>query len=173
MVMESRRLYPTKDDVRLGAPVEDLGRARVARPGTDATVVSWGPMLAASLAAADELAAEGVDVEVIDLRWAAPLDVDTIVTSAAKTKVLAVAHEANVAGGLGGEIIALVAERLGPQVHRYGRIGLPNLRMPAAPNLSAAVMPDTPKIVTLLRRLVVDQPASPLIHHEGVTPHAL
>jgi acetoin:2,6-dichlorophenolindophenol oxidoreductase subunit beta len=173
LVMESRRLYPSKDEVRLTVPVEDIGQARVRRPGTDATVVSWGPMLAASLAAADELAGEGVEVEVIDLRWAAPLDLDTILASAARTKVLAVAHEANVAGGLGGEIIALVAERLGPLVHSYGRVGLPNLRMPAAPTLSAAVMPDAPKIAALLRRLVTGQPATSPIHDEGVIQHAL
>jgi pyruvate/2-oxoglutarate/acetoin dehydrogenase E1 component len=171
MVMESRRLYPSKGDVRLGAAVEPLGGARVRRAGRDATVVSWGPMLTASLAAADELTGEGIDVEVVDLRWAAPLDIDTILESAARTQVLAVAHEANISGGLGGEIVASAAERLGPAVRRYGRVGLPDLRMPAAPTLSAAVIPDVTKVASLIRRLVTDQNAPSI--HEGAHLNAM
>jgi pyruvate/2-oxoglutarate/acetoin dehydrogenase E1 component len=151
LVMESRRLYPVKGVVELGSAVQPLGGALVRRPGTDVTIVGWGTTVQASLDASEELAASGIDVEVVDLRWAAPLDVETIVASVAKTHNLVVAHEANVTGGLGGEIVASVLEHLGSQLNRARRVGTPDLRVPASPHLSSAVLPTSARIADVVR----------------------
>lgn len=90
-----------------------LGKAKVVREGTDITLVSWSRMVQDySLAAADLLAAEGVSVEVIDLRTIAPLDRETVLASLAKTNRLVIAHEAVRDFGVGAELGALVGERV-------------------------------------------------------------
>jgi len=87
-----------------------IGHARVARPGTDATLAAIGSMVPASLRAADTLATEGIDVEVIDIRSIQPLDAGCVVASVRRTGRLVTAHEAWVTAGLGAEIAAAVAE---------------------------------------------------------------
>lgn len=154
LVMESRRLYPVKGPVRLDAPVQAVGGAAVTRPGRDLTIATWGTMAAASLEAATELAAEGVEAEVVDLRWAAPLDHDAIASSAARTGRLLVAHEANRTGGLGAEVVATAVERLGPQLRAVSRVAAGDLPMPAATALSAAVLPTPTSIADAARALV-------------------
>lgn len=88
-----------------------FGRGRVRRAGTDATVVSWGPPVHAALEAAEALAAEGVSAEVIDLRTLYPWDRELVLASVEKTGRLVVAHEAQLTGGFGAEVVAAVAER--------------------------------------------------------------
>lgn len=152
LVLESRQLYPSKEIVELAAEVADIGGARVVRTGEDITLVSWGSLLPETLRAADDLAAIGVRAEVIDLRWASPIDHDTIATSAAKTTMLCVAHEANRTAGLGAEIVATAAERI-PGL-RVTRVGAPDIRIPAAPTLSAALLPNRTTISAAVRLLV-------------------
>lgn len=152
IVHEARMLYPGKGPVRLDAPVEDLGGARVVRPGSDVTIVAWSRMVGDSVAAAEELAAEGIEAEVIDLRWLAPLDFGTVRESLARTGRLVVAHEANLTGGFGAEIAARAAEQCfdllrGP----VARVGLPDLPMPAAPALQEVVVPGTRQVVEAVR----------------------
>lgn len=154
LVMESRKLYATKGTVEIGAPVGRIGGAATVRSGSDATLVAWGTTLQPALDTASLLAADGIEVEVIDLRWAAPLDIATIAESAARTRRLVVAHEANLAGGLGAEIVAAVAELLGPNGASVARIGLPNLPVPASVTLSAAIVPAADAIGSRLRALV-------------------
>ena len=81
-----------------------IGRARIVRPGRDVTVVALSRLVSESVAAAEELAADGIEVEVIDPRTLVPLDLDAIVDSVARTHRLVVAHEAVVHGGFGAEI---------------------------------------------------------------------
>jgi len=88
----------------------ELGEATVRREGTDVSVFTWGAMVRPTLAAAEELEAEGVDVEVVDLRTLAPMDTDAIVASFEKTGRAAVVHEAPRTGGLAGEIVATIQE---------------------------------------------------------------
>ena len=118
---------------RAEAPIGDyivqLGPARLARPGTDVTVVAVGSMAPVALQAADALASEGVEVEVIDLRSLAPWDAEMVVASVQKTGRLVTAHEAWVAGGIGAEIVAVVAERAA----RALRGRSPIVRVGAAP----------------------------------------
>ncbi len=102
-----------------------LGSARVARRGRDVTVVALSRLVAEALAAAEELAAEGIEVEVIDPRTLVPLDLDTIVASVRRTHRLVVAHEAVAHGGFGAEIAAQVQaaafDQLDAPIERVGR----------------------------------------------------
>lgn len=110
IVMEPIRLYrlgrQEVPDERYQVPI---GQARLAREGTDLTVVTWGNMLAVALAAASALESE-VSVEVLDLRTLYPLDRDAIGASVNKTGRAVVLHEAPLTGGLGGEVVATIQE---------------------------------------------------------------
>jgi pyruvate/2-oxoglutarate/acetoin dehydrogenase E1 component len=152
LMMESRRLYPTKGVVDVDRPVPDIGGARLVRPGANFTLVTWSTMVAPAVSAAEDLAAEGIDGEVLDARWLAPFDVESILASVARTKRLAVVHEANRTGGFGGEIVATVAENLGRELECVPlRIAAPDIRVPAAPHLSSAVLPDAAAISDRIR----------------------
>jgi pyruvate dehydrogenase E1 component beta subunit len=102
---EHKALYGRKGEVRRGA-VADLGRAEVLRPGADVTIVATLMMVERSLEAAATLAGEGIDAEVIDLRWIRPLDLATVGASVGKTGRLVIAEEQVHAGGWGATIIS-------------------------------------------------------------------
>lgn len=153
--IENRLLYGMKGP----KPPEDLrvplGKARVVREGTRVTLVSYSRMLHDCLAAAEDLADEGIDVEVIDLRTIAPLDRDTILTSVRKTSRLVVAHEAVRDFGVGAEIVATVADEafwcLDAPLQRIGVAATP---APYAPNLEKIWLPDRERITEVVRRTV-------------------
>ena len=98
-------------------PVEhyeiSIGKARIDREGTDATVVAYGNAVGIAARAAETLEQDGISVELIDLRTLKPWDENTVIESIKKTGRLVVVHEAPVSGGLGGEIIATVMEKAG------------------------------------------------------------
>ena len=133
-----------------------IGKADVKRIGSNITLVSYGLTLHYCLEAAEVMAAEGVDIEVVDLRTLTPLDTETILDSVKKTGKLAIVHEDNITGGVGAEISALVAERAfeyldGP----IARICGPDVpTMPFAQTLEDAYMPTGDKIADGLRKLV-------------------
>ena len=102
-----------------------LGQARVARDGTDLTLVTWSGMVHTALAAAEQAAQQGVSVEVIDLRTIWPWDRELVLASAARTGRLLVAHEAVQAAGFGAEVVATVAEEIGVPVRRVGAPRIP------------------------------------------------
>jgi pyruvate dehydrogenase E1 component beta subunit len=110
-------LEPTRIYRAVKGLVEDNGEALpldvafVLREGRDVTLISWGAMVKETLTAADELAAEGIDAEVIDLATLKPYDEETILASVAKTGRCVIVHEAARTGGFGAEIAALIAER--------------------------------------------------------------
>ena len=111
LFFEPKRRYWDKGEVDTTAPLgppEELFSARVLRPGQDATLLAWGPMVRVCLDAAEADADRSL--EVIDARSLAPLDLDTITTSVGRTGRLVVVHEAPVVGGLGAEIAARVSE---------------------------------------------------------------
>jgi pyruvate dehydrogenase E1 component beta subunit len=108
---EPKRRYWAKGDVDLAAVPAALHKAHVVRPGRDATLVAYGPMVATALDAARAAAEDGSELEVIDLRSLSPLDTDTVVQSVQKTGRLIVVHEASVTLGMGAEIAARVQER--------------------------------------------------------------
>jgi pyruvate dehydrogenase E1 component beta subunit len=156
IVIEHRAFYHAlSGEVALGAPVEPVGGARVVRPGRDVTLVAWGPMLHAALEAADSLATEGVEAEVLDPRWLAPFDTDAVVASVARTGRLVVAHQANITGGFGAEVAARVAREAFWHLDApIERVGVPDTRIPAAPHLQAALVPGARDIADAVRRTV-------------------
>jgi pyruvate/2-oxoglutarate/acetoin dehydrogenase E1 component len=107
-------LYFVKQD---GVPVDHytipIGKARIARAGTDLTVVAYGNAVNIATQAAEQLETDGISTEVIDLRTLKPWDRETVLESVAKTGHLVVAHEAAVMGGFGAEVVATVTERGG------------------------------------------------------------
>ncbi len=154
IVIESRALYQQKRHVPLGGPAEELGGARVVREGNDLTIVTWSRMVGEALTAAERLAERGVSAEVIDLRWLSPLDIEAVLASVGKTSRLVVAHEANLTGGFGAEIAARVGSQgfdlLDAPIER---VGAPDIRVPAAPSLQQALMPNSESIVAAANRL--------------------
>ncbi|MCO6451767.1 MAG: alpha-ketoacid dehydrogenase subunit beta [Caldilineales bacterium] len=152
--IEHKLLYNTKGHV----PVEDyivpFGQAAIKRPGDDVTLVSLSRTVLHSLEAAEAAAAEGIDVEVIDLRTTVPLDIETIVRSVRKTNRLVVAHESHRRLGIGAEIVALVQEQafdyLDAPIERVGAMDIP---IPYSKPLEDAALPDAADILTALRRV--------------------
>ena len=108
--IEHKGLYGLKGEVPDGEHLIPIGVADVKREGTDVTIVAWTSMVHRALAAAETLAAEGIQVEVVDPRGVRPLDTDTILASVQKTGRLIVSHEAPAPGGAASEVAAYVAE---------------------------------------------------------------
>ncbi len=132
-----------------------IGRARVAREGANFTIVAIGRMLGEALKAADELAADGLDVEVIDPRSLQPLDTETIVTSVRKTHRALVVHEAVRFGGIGAEIAAQVQEEAFDYLDApVGRVGAPFAPVPFSPVLEAEYIPNAARIAAEARRVI-------------------
>ena len=144
--VENRRLYAMREDAAAEEETErlPLGKARVARPGEDVTVVTWGQMLRESLKAAEETDAS---LEVIDLRSLVPLDMETVIASARKTGRLLIVHEAVQDFGGGAEIAARVADQLFDELRTpVRRLGAPSVPMPFSPELESSLMPTSKRI---------------------------
>jgi 2-oxoisovalerate dehydrogenase E1 component len=131
-----------------------LGKAKVVREGTDITLVSWSRMVHDCLAAAELLAAEGIGVEVIDLRTIAPLDRETVLASLAKTNRLVIAHEAVRDFGVGAELAAMaVDEGFWHLDAPVTRVAPPAMPAPYAPSLERVWLPSRDTIADTLRRI--------------------
>jgi pyruvate/2-oxoglutarate/acetoin dehydrogenase E1 component len=155
IVIENRSLYHgARTAVTIDGPVEPVGGARVRRSGSDVTLVTWGAMSATALEAAEDLAADGINVEVIDMRWLRPLDMPAVLDSLRKTGRLVVLHEAHTVGGVGAEIVAAVAESDVRLDARPVRIGMAPSRIPAAPSLLAALLPGKADVTAAVRTLL-------------------
>jgi acetoin:2,6-dichlorophenolindophenol oxidoreductase subunit beta len=129
-----------------------IGRAKVVRPGRDVTVVALSRLVHDSLAAAEELAAEGIEVEVVDPRTLVPFDLDTIVASAARTHRVVVAHEAVVHGGFGAEIAAQVQAAAFDDLDApVERVGAPFEPIPFSPPLEDAYLPGRAEVAAAVR----------------------
>ena len=132
-----------------------IGKANIVREGADLTLVAYSRMVAEALAAADALAAEGVEAEVVDLRSLQPLDTATVVDSVRKTHRAIVVHEAVRFAGLGGEIAAQIQEFAFDDLDApVGRVGAPFSPVPFSSVLEQAYLPDTGKIVAEARALL-------------------
>jgi 2-oxoisovalerate dehydrogenase E1 component len=149
VVIEARGLYQMKGPVEIAATAEAAGTARLRREGTDLAIVTWGTMVGPSLEAAEHLATLGCEAAVLDLRWLSPLDetalLDTVRAAAGNVLVV---HEAVRTGGFGAEIIARLSEALdGEMKLSIRRVTSPDTRMPAAPSLQSAVIPNARIII--------------------------
>ena len=156
LVFEHKLLYKVKGHVPVEHYTVPIGKAAVVREGRDVTVVASAIMVPRALEAAELLAAEGIDVEVIDLRSIRPIDTPTIITSVKKTSRLACVYEGVKTLGIGAEISARIAES-----EAFDYLDAPILRMGAAespvpysPILEKAAVPQAPSIVEALRKLV-------------------
>jgi pyruvate dehydrogenase E1 component beta subunit len=145
--LEHKELWNLQGEVDPALPIP-LGRARIARAGRDATLVTWSRTLHESLAAAEQLAGAGIALEVIDLRTLWPWDRATVLDSCARTGRLFVAHEAVQVAGFGAEIAAAVAEEIGCPVKR---LGAPRIPVGYAPTLEAEARVDAARIAAAVR----------------------
>jgi acetoin:2,6-dichlorophenolindophenol oxidoreductase subunit beta len=155
IVIENKALYATKGDLPEPLAPVAIGKARTARAGKDVTIVTYGAMVAVSLAAADMLAKEGVDAEVLDLRSLQPWDEAAVLESLARTHRLVVCHEAVEAFGIGAEVVARLADKGfddldGPLV----RVGAPFMPPPFAKSLEDWYRPDAGRIVAAVKRAI-------------------
>jgi pyruvate/2-oxoglutarate/acetoin dehydrogenase E1 component len=150
--IEHKALYGLKGQVDTNQSIE-IGKARVARAGTDATVITYGATVQMSLAAADALEKEGVSVEVIDLRSVQPWDKETVYASIARTHRAVVVHEAVQAFGVGAEIAARIGEDVFDELDApVLRVGAPFMPVPFATSLEKAYQVDAPRIADAIRR---------------------
>jgi acetoin:2,6-dichlorophenolindophenol oxidoreductase subunit beta len=138
--MEHKGLWPMEGEVPPGEHLTEIGKARIARKGRDITLVSWSATVHACLAAADGLAKQNIDAEVIDLRTLWPWDKGCVLDSVTKTGRLLVAHEAVRVGGFGAEVAATVAETLHARLKApVKRLGAPRAPISYAPPLEDSV----------------------------------
>ena len=152
--IEHKQLYPRKGEVVDGAAPTPIGVAEVKRTGDDVTVVSWSNMVHTALDAATRLGEEGIEVEVVDLRTLAPLDMATVLASGERTRRVLVAHEAVRTGGLGAEVAAQVSEALfGRLLAPVRRVATPDVILPANSALERALIPDADALVAAIRHL--------------------
>ncbi len=140
------------DEVPQGDYTVPIGKARVARPGTDVTVVTLSLSVHHALDVADALAPEGIDVEVLDLRSLVPLDREAILTSVGKTGRLVVVDEDYLSYGVSAEVVATVADQdPGMLVVPPRRIAVPDVPIPYAHDLEYAVLPRHDRIEAAVR----------------------
>lgn len=149
---EHKSSYKTLGLVPEGEYTLPLGKADIKRKGRDVTIVALGGMVGQALAAADDLAKEGIDCEVVDPRTLLPLDHETIVGSVRKTQRAVIIHEAPKTGGVGGEIAAVIAEKAFPELKApVIRVGAPFMPLPRRP-YEAMYVPDKEKIINAVKR---------------------
>lgn len=154
LFVDHKRLYPTAGDMPADETLVPLGVARVCREGRDVTLVAHAYMVRMALAAADVLAGEGVDCEVIDLRSLAPLDVDTVATSVARTGALVTVEEGQATCGVGAEVAARVREALPGMALRGARVAALPAPVSSNPVFEASCVPDAPRVAAAVRALL-------------------
>ncbi len=153
--MEHKLLYRTKGHVPQELYSIPFGQAEVRRPGRDLTIIAYSHMAIRALEAADKLAAEGIEAEIVDPRTLKPLDEDTLMSSVCKTGRVLIVHEAPITGGFGGELAALFAggeafDYLDAPIRRLAGRDIP---IPYNPILERASVPQVEDIVAAARAL--------------------
>jgi pyruvate dehydrogenase E1 component beta subunit len=153
------RAEPGATDATSEIPEEDyivpLDKAVVRRQGSQVTILGWLLMAHYALAAADKLAAEGIDAEVIDVRSLSPLDLETIGASVRKTGRVLIVEEGPKSGGVGAELAASIMERFYDDLKApVVRVASPDTPAPFSPVLENAYRPDVPRVIEAARRLV-------------------
>jgi len=151
VLVENKTLYFRREQVVEREPIE-LGRAKVVRPGRDVTVIALSRLVPEALAAAEDLAAEGIEAEVVDPRTLVPLDLGTIVESVSRTHRLVVAHEAVRVGGFGAELAAQLQEAAFDELDApIARVGAPFAPIPFSPPLEDEYLPGREEVASAVR----------------------
>lgn len=153
--LEPKRIYrAVKGDVPDGDYTVPIGSAKIAREGEHVTLIAWGAMMKITLEAADALADEGIDAEVVDARTISPLDVDTIVESVKKTGRVVVVHEAPKTCGVGAEVITRINEKA------FLSLAAPPMRVTGfdtvmpLPKGEHMYLPDADRVIRTVRRVM-------------------
>ncbi len=155
LFFEHKFLYRRiKEELPQGDYVVPLGKAAVRREGKDITIITYAAMVHTALEAAEKLAEEGIELEVVDLRTLLPLDRETILASVRKTNKVIVVHEDTRTGGIAGEIAAVICENAfedldGPIL----RITAPDTPVPFSPPLEKAFLPGVEDVMEMARQL--------------------
>ncbi|MBN1672446.1 MAG: alpha-ketoacid dehydrogenase subunit beta [Kiritimatiellae bacterium] len=154
---EHKRAYSLEGEIPEEEYTVPFGEAAIRREGRDVTIVAYSMMAVKAQAVAEQLAEEGIDCEVIDLRSLLPLDYDTVIGSLRKTNRIVVVQEANLRGGMAGDIVAEIIDRGfdlldAPPV----RVGGLNVPMPYNMGLEAEVIPNEEKIISAVRRVLAN-----------------
>ena len=154
MFIEYKRIYSEKGEV----PEEDytipFGQADIKREGRDVTIIASGPMVGKSLKAAETLAQEGIEAEIVDPRTLVPLDKDTIFASVEKTNRAIVTDEEVRRGGSGAELAALIAEECFDSLDApVKRVAAADVPMPFSPELEKLVVPKADDLIASVREL--------------------
>ncbi len=155
LFFEHKRLYKMAGEVPEDDLLIPLGKADVKREGSDATVIATGWMVHQALEAADRLAHEGIQVEVVDPRCLAPFDKETVYASVRKTNRAVIVEEATKTGAFGAQIAAWLAEELFDELDApILRVAAKDVPMPFSPPMEEYVLPNVGDIVAAIRRLL-------------------
>jgi pyruvate/2-oxoglutarate/acetoin dehydrogenase E1 component len=155
LCVEHKLLYATTGPVPDGDVTEPLGQAAIRREGTDVTLVTYSYYVGVALQAAEALARDGIEAEVVDLRTLVPLDTETVLDSVRKTGRLVCIEEGTRTGGVGAEIAARVAE----EAYEYldapiRRVATPDIPIPFSPVLEDAALPKVDGIIRTVTELL-------------------
>lgn len=156
LFLEHKRTYRLiRQDISQASGETKIGKARIARRGNDLTIIAYGLMLHESLAAAEQLASEGIECTIVDLLSIQPLDQETILEAAKATGKVLIVHEDTLTGGLGGELAAIIAEHafeyLDAPIRRLAGPDVP--AMPYHHAMESFFIPDREKIAAAARDL--------------------
>jgi 2-oxoisovalerate dehydrogenase E1 component len=155
VIFESRSLYQMSGPVVLSDRIQPIGKSNLRASGKDAAVVTWGTMVRVAAEAVELLDKEGISVSLLDLRWLSPLDEQGLRHVALQTGGrIVVAHEANLTGGFGAEIVARLHELMEGSTLKVRRVATPDVRIPATPVLSAHLLPNAQKIAEAVKSLL-------------------
>jgi len=158
LMFEHNGLYNLRGTLPAEPVAVDIERAALRRPGRDLTLVTYGGTLPKTLAAAEQLAQEGIDAEVIDLRCLRPLDAETLLASVARTHRALVVDEGWRSGSLSAEIAARIQEEIFYELDApVARVCSAEVPMPYAQHLEAAALPQVEGIVAAARRTVTSR----------------
>jgi pyruvate dehydrogenase E1 component beta subunit len=152
--MEHKMLYWCMGDVPEGEFTIPFGKADIRRAGNDVTLVAWGAMVQVCLDAAETLAEEGIEAEIVDPRTLAPFDKETLLASVKKTGKLVIVQEAPKTGGFAGEIVAIVAEEGFDYLDApIKRVCAPDTPVPFSPLLEDIYIPNAERVVSAVKGL--------------------
>jgi pyruvate dehydrogenase E1 component beta subunit len=155
LIFEHVLLYNVEGQLDSAITGVDLDRAAVRRPGSDVSLITYGGSLPKTLAAAEQLATDGIDAEVVDLRSLRPLDLGTVLGSVRKTRRAVIVDEGWRSGSLAGEIVARIAEDAFYDLDAPpARVCSAEVPVPYAKHLEEAALPQVPAIVAAARRTV-------------------
>ena len=154
MFIEYKRIYSQEGEVPEEEYAIPFGQADIKREGSDVTIIASGPMVGKALEAADSLAEEGIEVEIVDPRTLVPLDKETIFASVEKTNRVIVTDEEVKRGGSGAELASLIAEECFDALDApVKRVAAANVPMPFSPELEKLVLPKPENLIAAVREL--------------------